>query len=379
MILGNGFSQSLLNLQTFDRPHIEKWLNEGNQKCPVTQNVLAHTVLIPNVLVHDMISEWCREHNVELSKCADVSDQVWTEFDTHNVNSLIQKMSSTLSERKEAARELRLLTKKSSSLRSAIGETDVIPLLLSTLKWDIVKTDYQFQEDLITTLLNLAIHVDNKGKIVDNPLAIPLLIEYLKSGAMETRRNAAATLFTLARTESSKNLIGQAGALKPLLDLVEEGNALAMKDALQAIVHLCTESNNKVTAVREGAIRVILKMITDDVLVEELAILLTAVASQEESIQEFEKLNAIPKLLGVIRNSNCLRVKEHCVSILYHICSKDPTKLADIRSDERANSTFSMLLLSEETDRTKRKVKDIISRIKKASGSSSSSSPRSLS
>lgn len=53
------------------------------------------------------------------------------------------------------------------------------------------------QEDLITTLLNLSIHKNNKKLIVEHPLVIPLLIESLKCGSIETKANAAAALFTL--------------------------------------------------------------------------------------------------------------------------------------------------------------------------------------
>ncbi|TXG66212.1 hypothetical protein EZV62_007487 [Acer yangbiense] len=367
--------------QTYDRPYIQKWLNKGNRTCPQTKQCLTHTVLIPNILVREMISEWCKEHCVELPQRIPEIDEHVTELGRNNLNSLLEKMSSTLSEQKAAAKELRMLTKRLPSFRAVIGESDAIPLLLNLLSSDIAITDTSLQEDLITTLLNLSIHDDNKRIIVENPLAIPLLIHYLKVGAIETRRNVAATLFTLSALDSNKLLIGKSGAFKPLFDLLEEGNPLAMKDAAQAIFILCLALENKQTAVSEGVVKVILSKISDDILVEELLAILALLSSQEEAVEEMGKLGAVSHLLTILKKSNCPRTKENCVAILYDICLKDPTNLDDIRLDERKNNTLGNMLIEGETSRAKRKASGILKRAAASSRSLSqhSASSRSLS
>ncbi|KAH7571775.1 hypothetical protein ACOSP7_014601 [Xanthoceras sorbifolium] len=362
--------------QTYDRPYIQKWLNEGNRTCPQTQQSLTHTVLIPNILVREIISEWCEEHCVKVPQRIQEVDELVTELDRNNLDSLLEKMSSSLSEQKAAVKELRMLTKRMHSFRADIGKSDAIPILLNLLASDVANTDTCLQEDLITTLLNLSIHDDNKRIIAENPLAIPLLIENLKAGSIETRRNAAAALFTLSAIDSYKLLIGKSGAFKPLIDLLEEGNSLAMRDAAQAIFLLCIAYENKGIAVREGAVRVILRKISDDILVEELLTILALLSSQEKAVEEMGKLGAVSSLLGIIRKSNCLRIKEKCVAILHDICSKDPTKLDDIRLDETKNNTLGNMLIEDETPRSKRKASSIL---KRAAASSSSQSQRSAS
>ena len=94
-------------------------------------------------------------------------------------------------------------------------------------------------------------------------MVITILLDVLRSGTIETRSNAAATLFTLSALDSNKSLIGKAGALKPLIDLLDEGHALAMKDAASAIFNLCIIHENKGRAVRDGAINVLLNKIED--------------------------------------------------------------------------------------------------------------------
>ncbi|KAJ0080171.1 hypothetical protein Patl1_23032 [Pistacia atlantica] len=359
----------LANGQTFDRPCIEKWLNEGNRSCPQTHTVLSHTVLTPNQLVREIISQWCQEHGVELPKAIqDIDEDFITDVDRSYLTSLLEKMSSSLSDQKEAAKELRLLTKRMPSFRALFGEsTDTILQLLNPLSPGRADTDPDpdLQEDLITTVLNLSIDDNNKKLVAEDPLVIPLLIDSLTTGTIETRRNAAAALFTLSALDSNKLIIGKSGALKPLIDLLEEGHPLAMKDVASAIFNLCILLENKRRAVHAGAVRVIVGKIINHTLVDELLAILSMLSSHQIAIEEMGELGAVPCLLSIIRESTCERNKENCVAILYNICFNDRSKLREIGAEENANHTLSRLA-QDGTSRAKRKANAILERLNKA-------------
>ncbi|ESR56554.1 hypothetical protein CICLE_v10024335mg [Citrus x clementina] len=332
----------LANGQTFDRPCIQRWLDEGNRTCPQTRQVLSHTVLIPNHLVREMISQWCKEHGIELPKpIKDTDEDVVTDASRSHLNSLLEKMSSSLSDQKEAAKELRPLSP---------GRADTDPGLL---------------EDLITTILNLSIHDENKRLVAENPLAIPLLIDSVRTGTIETRRNAAAALFSLSALDSNKLIIGKLGAMTPLIDLLEEGHPLAMKDVASAIFSLCILLENKRRAVHAGAVRVILRKIMENSLVDELLAILAMLSSHQDAIEEIGELGAIPCLLRIIRESTCERNKENCAAILYNICFTDRTRTREIMEEENANGTLSRLA-ENGTSRAKRKANGILERLNKA-------------
>lgn len=357
----------LANGQTFDRPCIQRWLDEGNRTCPQTRQVLSHTVLIPNHLVREMISQWCKEHGIELPKpIKDTDEDVVTDASRSHLNSLLEKMSSSLSDQKEAAKELRLLTKRMPLFRALFGEsTDAIPLLLSPLSPGRADTDPGLLEDLITTILNLSIHDDNKRLVAENPLAIPLLIDSVQTGTIETRRNAAAALFSLSALDSNKLTIGKLGAMTPLIELLEEGHPLAMKDVASAIFSLCILLENKRRAVHAGAVRVILRKIMENTLVDELLAILAMLSSHQDAIEEIGELGAIPCLLRIIRESTCERNKENCAAILYNICFTDRTRTREIMEEENANGTLSRLA-ENGTSRAKRKANGILERLNKA-------------
>nr|GMD73169.1 U-box domain-containing protein 9-like [Ipomoea batatas] len=355
--------------QTYDRPFIQKWLKAGNRTCPRTQQVLSHTLLTPNHLIRDMIAQWCESNGIQLpDPILYLSDEGLTEADRDHFLSLLEKMSSTVSEQKGAARELRLLTKRMPSFRALFGESVVaVPQLLCPLTQTKSQNDIHpdLQEDIITTLLNLSIHDNNKKLVAETPMVIPLLMSALRSGTIETRSNAAATLFTLSAVDSNKALIGKSGALKPLIDLLEEGHPLAIKDAASAIFNLCILHENKARAVRDGAVGVLLKKIIDKVHVDEHLSILAMLSTNQKAVEEMGELGAVPCLLNLIRETSCARNKENCIAVLHTICFSDRTKWKEIREEENMHRTISQLARNG-TSRAKRKASGILDRLNRA-------------
>ncbi|GMH27946.1 hypothetical protein Nepgr_029789 [Nepenthes gracilis] len=355
--------------QTYDRPFIQKWLKEGHRTCPQTHQVLSHTILTPNHIIREMISDWCENRGGKLyNPVHHINKNGVTQADRNHLFMLLGKMSSTFSEQKAAAKELRLLTKTSPMFRELFGESvDAIPQLLRPLSerasGDEIHPD--LQEDLITTLLNLSINESNKKPVAETPMVIPLLVDALKCGTIQTRSNAAATLFTLSALDSNKALIGASGALGSLIDLLDEGHPLAMKDAASAIFNLCIIHENKATAVREGAVSVILEKISDNSHVDELLSILAMLSTHQKAVEELGELRAAPCLLNIIRETPCERNKENCVSILYAICMNDRIRLREMREEENAHRTLSRLA-QDGTSRAKRKANGILDRLNRA-------------
>lgn len=352
--------------QTYDRPFIQKWLKAGNRICPKTQQVLSHTILTPNVLVRDMITQWCKNRGVQSPGPIQYHDQDGlSEADRDLFLSLLKKMSSTQNEQKEAARTLRSLTKRMPSFRALFGESlEAIPQLLTPLckSKSLNEIHPDLQEDLITTLLNLSIHDNNKRLVAETPMVLPLLLDALRFGTIETRTNAAATLFTLSALDSNKALIGKSGGLKPLIELLDEGNPVAMKDVASAIFNLCITHENKSRAVRDGAVRAILNKIKNRVHVDELLAILAMLSSNQRAVEEMGDLGAVSCLLSLIKETNCARNKENCIAVLYTICYYDRTKWKEMREEESTYGTLSQVAQTG-TSRAKRKANGILDRL----------------
>ncbi|KAF8388496.1 hypothetical protein HHK36_027168 [Tetracentron sinense] len=352
--------------QTYDRPFIQKWLKSGNLTCPQSQQVLTHTILIPNNLVRDMILQWCKNQGIKLHNSEqETQEEGITEADRDHLQLLLDKVSSpSLVEQKKAAKELRQLTKRMPSFRGLFGK-DAITQLVNPLPLGRPDFHTDLQEDLITTVLNLSIHDNNKKLVGENHVVINLLIDSLKSGTIETKSNSAAALFTLSALDSNKILIGKSGALQALINLLEEGHPLAMKDAASAIFNLCIIHGNKERAVHAGAVGVILKKIMDRMLVDELLAILAILSGHQKAVEEMGELGAVPCLLSILRESTCGRNKENSIAILYTICFNDRTKWREIKEEENSNGTISQLAQNG-TLRAKRKANGILERLNRA-------------
>uniref|UniRef100_A0A1U7ZJU8 RING-type E3 ubiquitin transferase n=1 Tax=Nelumbo nucifera TaxID=4432 RepID=A0A1U7ZJU8_NELNU len=352
-------------MQTYDRPFIQKWLKDGNLICPKSKEIISQSVLIPNLLVQDIISEWCKNQGIKLPDPAQDSDEEGiTQVAIQHFESLLDAiLSNNLSGQKRAAKEFRRLTKRETSFRILFGR---IPHAIDQLLMPITSGRASFvpdlQEDVITTVLNLSIHDSNKKLVAETPKAIPLLVESLMSGTIDTRRNAAAALFTLSALDSNKVLIGKSGALKPLIKLVDEGHPLAMKDAASAIFTLCFTFENRARTVDDGAVEVILKKIMERILVDELLAILAMLSSNQKAVKEMADHGAVPCLLSIIKETSSGHNKENCVVILYSICFSDRTKCKEIRADENAHGTMSQIAQNG-TPRAKRKANGILERL----------------
>ncbi|CAA0836039.1 U-box domain-containing protein 9 [Striga hermonthica] len=353
--------------QTFDRPFIQKWLKAGNRTCPKTEQVLSHTILTPNHLIRDMIAQYCKSNGINLPDPIQYANEdSLTQAERDLFQSLLDKMS-TSSEQKEAAKQLRLLTKSNPAFRALFGEYhNSIPKLVSPLSQkNGVHLDH-LQEDIITTLLNISIHDDNKKLVAETPMVIDFLIDALKKTcSIETRSNAAAALFTLSALDSNKALVGKSGALKPLIELLDEGHPLAMKDVASAIFNLCIIHENKVRAVRDRAVPVILDKISGGTHVDELLSILAMLSTNQKAVEELGELGGVSCLLGIIRETSCARNQENCVAILYTICFSDRSKLKEVREEENLNQTISRLARNG-TSRAKRKATGILERLNRS-------------
>ena len=315
-----------------------------------------------------MISQWCTDNGITLPPVENQEEDLVTNNERKTFSKIFERIasSSSLSEQREAIKDLRLLTKSNSSLRAAIGEKpDSISQMISTVSNPELENNAEVLEDMVTTILNLSIHESNKKIIGDDPLAPPFLIRALQSGTMEARSNAAAAIFSLSALNSNKAKIGELGAMRPLVDLLEHGSMIAKKDAASAIFNLCMLHENKSRATKSGVIDVTLKAIADDSLVDESLAILALLSGDHETVEEIGETGGVASMLRVIKEDQCKRNKENAVAVLFAVCMYDRTKLREIAEDENLNGSLAWLAQNG-TSRARRKAAGILDKMTRA-------------
>ncbi|KAG2308509.1 hypothetical protein Bca52824_028257 [Brassica carinata] len=359
--------------QTYDRDCIKKWLEEGNSTCPKTQETLTSDTVTPNYALRSLIAQWCESNGIEppkrpknpqpSSKASSSSSS--SSFSSPpsdeqlKIEELLRKLTSQRpEEQRSAAGEIRLLAKQNNHNRVSIAASGAIPLLVNLLT---TSDDPRTQEHAVTSILNLSIFQENKGRIVSTFGAVPGIVYVLKKGSMEARENAAATLFSLSVIDENKVTIGAAGAIPPLVNLLSEGSQRGKKDAGTALFNLCIFQGNKGKAVRAGLVPVLMRLLTEPEgrMVDEALAILAILSSHPDGKVVVGAADAVPIMVEFIR-SGSPRNKENAAAVLVQLCSWDPQYL--IEADKLGIMGCLIEMAENGTDRGKRKAAQLLNR-----------------
>ncbi|KAJ0974184.1 hypothetical protein J5N97_016149 [Dioscorea zingiberensis] len=301
--------------QTYDRESITRWITSGHSTCPKTGQALAHSNLVSNRALKNLISSWCRDENVPYDYSTESGN-----IETNNILSsnkaaleaarmtasfLVEKLAATQST--EAANrvvhELRQLTKTCSENRAFAAEAGVIPLLLPFLG----DNEPSLQLNAVTALLNLSILDSNKRRIMHADGGLDTLVRVLSDGATwQAKQNAAATLQSLSVNHSYRRRLGRNPRLvDELVNLAKVGpTSSARKDALSAVLALTGERANIARVVESGAVLVALKALGDPEMAEEATAVLAAIAKRGGASSLAAAEGSISKLVRVLRHGS---------------------------------------------------------------------------
>ncbi|XP_057513277.1 U-box domain-containing protein 16-like [Actinidia eriantha] len=329
--------------QTYDRASINLWIQSGHNTCPKTGQTLAHTHLIPNRALKNLIGMWCREQRIPL-EATEPNEKVNSV--THNktaleatkmtvsflINKLTASQSTEMSNR--VIHELRVLAKSDSDSRACITEAGALPLLVKFLG----PYHPNLQVNTVTTILNLSILESNKTRIMETDGVLNGVIEVLRSGATwEAKGNAAATIFSLAGVHANRKRLGRkTRVIKGLVELARVGPASCKRDALVAILSLAGDRETVGKLVESGVVEMISELM--DGQPEEAVTILEVVVKRGGLLAVAAAYHLIGKLAAVLREGTD-RARESAAATLVIICRKGGSEavaeLATIMGIER--------------------------------------------
>ncbi|WVY91455.1 hypothetical protein V8G54_036969 [Vigna mungo] len=326
---------------TYDRTSIGQWINSGHHTCPKSGQRLIHTALIPNYALKSLVQQWCYDNNVPVNepstegnnhkkknskeeaidhisanKAAADAVKMTAEF-------LVGKLATGSADiQRQAAYELRLLAKTGMVNRSVIAEVGAIPFLVTLLG----SQDSRIQEHAVTTLFNLSIFDNNKILIMAAG-AVDSIVEVLESGkTMEARENAAAAIYSLSMVDELKvHIGGRPRAIPALVRLLKEGTSIGKKDAASALFNLAVYNPNKVSAVKGGAVAVLVELLMDDKagITDDALSVLASLLGCSEGLEEIRNSRALVPLLIDLLRFGSVKGKENSITLLLGLCKEE--------------------------------------------------------
>ncbi|KAJ0249851.1 hypothetical protein HA466_0152800 [Hirschfeldia incana] len=248
-----------------------------------------------------------------LSCASDNSDDLIRHLVAH-----LDSSCCSVDEQKQAAMEIRLLSKNKPENRIKIAKAGAVKPLVSLIS----SPDLQLQEYGVTAILNLSLCDENKDLIASSG-AIKPLVRALKMGTPTAKENAACALLRLSQVEDNKVAIGRSGAIPLLVNLLETGGFRAKKDASTALYSLCSAKENKLRAVHSGIMKPLVELMADfgSNMVDKSAFVMSLLMSVPESKPALVEEGGVPVLVEIVE-AGTQRQKEIAVSILLQLCEE---------------------------------------------------------
>ncbi|KEH42514.1 armadillo/beta-catenin repeat protein [Medicago truncatula] len=326
--------------QTYERQSIKKWLDHGLTVCPKTRQRLTHTNLIPNYTVKAMIATWCEENNNNRSSNSE-----------HNTGNAFEEQKGDNSFRSNGecngGQNIELekwelqspyIHSRSESFSSSISSSDC---LLAVSK-DVSRVSDKYQ---ITNVLSVEAGGTENGKnnnsntpnshsrVDSHPVSnsglnelttsshVNKLIEDLQNESIEVKSTAAEELRLLTKHNTENRIIvGQCGAVMPLLSLLYSNGKGTQEHAVTALLNLSINEDNKPLIMEAGAIEPLIHVLKtgNDGAKENSAAALFSLSVMENGKAKIGRSGAI-KALAELLASGTLRGKKDAATALYNL------------------------------------------------------------
>ncbi|CAI7737391.1 unnamed protein product [Closterium sp. NIES-53] len=212
---------------TFDLKSIQRFFDEGNKHCPVTQEALENLEMTRNEDMARSIDEW-RARNTVM-----------------RIQAARPKLQSAKEEEVEGGLlELFQLCEERATNRYWVAAEGLIPVVVNLLK----STSRNLRRKTLATLANLANGNDENKYSLSSTFyqrrlrsqqgAIPPLVTMIASGKLEAKAAALGALQNLSSLAANRNELIRAGVVPPLLTLLFSVTSVVMslKEGAAAIL-----------------------------------------------------------------------------------------------------------------------------------------------
>ncbi|KQJ82169.1 U-box domain-containing protein 10-like [Brachypodium distachyon] len=294
--------------KTVDHSALEEWWNTHKHICPVTGEVLKHSISIPDVLIALCISWWRTENGIrDLTAATDPPAISPEEEALFREVAMLAHTRSSFGEDYEAILCLhKLVDKEQCSFLHLIGHSPgTITILACVLPETCLDPNPKLDNIILEIIAKAASYSTNKEVLGDDRYAIPVLIARALLGPVPMRAKCAQILGLLADNHYNKIKIGELGGFAAMMELLLVGDIDVKKTVAMALANLCEARENWSRFVREGVGDAAISLLRNDMLVEEAySILLRAKGFQlamEDILQKLASFHDEEKCQAMVK------------------------------------------------------------------------------
>ncbi|XP_004289953.1 PREDICTED: U-box domain-containing protein 3-like [Fragaria vesca subsp. vesca] len=355
--------------QTYERTSIQKWLDHGLIICPKTRHRLTHTNLIPNYTFKAMVESWCQENNIILAMNSHCTNAITvpspsghispeglihtdTQYSMRSSNSTSRSSVEVEKQRKDEYPRLSgeksngcpsgekgqsspkqsYIHSRSESASSTVSSVDYMPP--PSIKVSGISNKHQkdndFSGEITSEYPGDSPNYPNKQLLpfsssesdgLTTTSHVMKLIEDLKSQLDDVQTMAAEELRLLAKHNmDNRIIIGQCGAITPLLSLLYSEVKIMQEHAVTALLNLSINEDNKAMIAEAGAIEPLIHVLKtgNDGAKENSAAALFSLSVLDEYKAKIGRSGAVKALVDLLR-SGTLRGKKDAATALFNL------------------------------------------------------------
>lgn len=372
---------TLLTGITYDRESIEKWIEAGNQTCPVTNQVLNSFDQIPNHSIRRMIQDWCvqnRSHGIERIPTPRIPVAPF------EVSAICEKIAfaTRRGDRKrcqELVAKIKAWAKESERNKRCIVNSGAGCVLSSSFESFARDAEENVNVGLLDQILSvLTWAFDPLGQEAQAQLgsdsSLRCLVSFLGGNDLSARQNAVSVLKALLSSDRKHvaSIAEIEGALEGLVRIIREPvSPRATKAALATIFHMVSFSyspnymNNKIRSrfLELGLVGLLLENILDGEksLCERALRVLDVICDCKEGMEKaYENALTTPLLVKKMLRISGMAT-EILISILWKLCKS--TEEESVCVEALQVGAFQKLLVLLQmgcSERTKGRVTDLL-------------------
>ncbi|KMZ69622.1 U-box domain-containing protein [Zostera marina] len=220
---------------TYDRSSIEEWVDNGNTRCPVTNQVLSSSNcndLTSNITTRKMIQEWCvanRSYGIERIPTprnpitSAIAAEMLAEMVLASKMDDFEKCGRLAVKIKDSAKE----NKRNRSCMVSNGMGCALATAFQILADSASSTsiDLNVMEDILSALPEILPLDKEACSVLASGESLRSLVTILKQGSLAGRFNAVLVLRELTRPEKTSNIVTfvskTEGLIESIVDLVK--------------------------------------------------------------------------------------------------------------------------------------------------------------
>ncbi|KAJ6936024.1 hypothetical protein NC652_010914 [Populus alba x Populus x berolinensis] len=362
---------------TYDRESIEKWIEDGNLTCPVTNQVLASFDQIPNHSLRKMIQDWGVENRSYGFERIPTPRVPVTPYEVSEICRRVNVATQRGEQKKcqELVRKIKNLGKESERNKRCVVENGA-GCVLSACFESFASVAMEKDEDLLGEILSVLVWVFPLGEEGQSRLgsikSLNCLVWFLKRGDLSARQNAALVLKNLLALDQRhvSALVKIDGVVEALVKLIKEPICpTATKASLMAIFYMTSSSSlnekMKPTFVEMGLVSLIIEVLVDgdkSICEKALGVLDHICDCKEGREKAYENALIVAVLIKKILNVSDL-ASELSVSILWKLFKNYGERSGDVVVEALLVGAFQKLLVLLQVGcgySTKEKLKELL-------------------